>query len=153
MPDQNILAISIFPHDEQYLRDAVHKTIAFDAVQNALDTQDEVSFTAHILPKNYGMLGKFVSINEHHEAEIVENFNNRSSLKAFLWGTESDDVKVVLSKIDKPGKSLVPLNEVMDMSSKMTPVLIADLNLVTGELSNLIMTTTTYYGDVPQPMF
>jgi len=99
------------------------------------------------------MLGKFVTINEHQEAEIVENFSNRSSLKAFLWGTKSDDVKVVLSKIDKPGKSLVPLNEIMDMSSKMTPVLIVDLNLVTGELSNLTMTTTTYYGDVPQPMF
>ena len=153
LPDQNILAISIFPHDEHYLRDAVHKTIASDAVQNALDIKDEVSFTAHILPKNYGMLGKFVTINEHQEAEIVENFSNRSSLKAFLWGTKSDDVKVVLSKIDKPGKSLVPLNEIMDMSSKMTPVLIVDLNLVTGELSNLTMTTTTYYGDVPQPMF
>lgn len=39
----------------------------------------------------------------------------------FLWGTEFDRVKVVFSKIDKPGKKFVPLNEIMDMSAKMTP--------------------------------
>lgn len=151
--DQRILAISIYPHDEPYLCDAVTKAIADDAVRNALNSQGNVSFTAHILPKNYGMLGKFVSINEHHEAEIISNFRNRFSLKGFLWGTESDDVKVVFSKIDKPGKQFVPLAEIMDMSAKMTPVLIVDMNLLTGTLSNLTMAETTHYGDVPQPIF
>jgi len=153
MPAQRILAISIFPHDEPYLRDAVTKTLADGAVRNALDAQGNVSFTAHILPKNYGMLGKFVSINEHHEAEIIRNFRSRLSWKGFLWGTESDDVKVVLSKIEKPGKRLVPLAEIMDMSAKMTPVLIVDLKLPTGALTNLTITDTTHYGDVPQPIF
>lgn len=41
----------------------------------------------------------------------------------------------------------------MDISAKMTPVLIVDLNLPTGALTNLAMTDTTYYGDVPQPIF
>lgn len=153
LSDQRILAISIFPHDEAYLRDAVTKVIADDAVRNALDAQGKVSFTAHVLPANYGMLGKFVSINEHHEAEVIRNFINRSSLRGFLWGSESDDVKIVLSKIDKPGNRFVPLAEIMDMSAKMTPVLIVDLNLPTGTLTNLTMTDTTYYGDVPQPIF
>jgi protein-S-isoprenylcysteine O-methyltransferase Ste14 len=153
IPDQRILAISIFPHDQPYLRDAVTKTLAEDAVRNALDAQGNVSFTAHILPKNYGMLGKFVSVNEHHEAEIIRNFRNRLSWKGFLWGTESDDVKIVLSQIDKPGKRFVPLAEILDMSAKMTPILIVDLNLPTGALTNLTITDTTYYGDVPQPIF
>jgi len=153
LSDQKILAISVFPHDEAYLRDAVTKAIADETVRGALATQGNVSFTAHILPRNYGMLGKFVSINEHHETEILSNFINRPSLKGFLWGTESDDVKIVLSKIDKPGNRFVPLGEIMDMSAKMTPVLIVDLNLPTGALTNLTMTDTTYYGDVPQPIF
>jgi hypothetical protein len=153
LPGQRILAVSIYPHDAPYLRDAVSKALADDAVRGALDAQGKVSFTAHILPKNYGMLGKFVSINEHHEAEIIRNFRNRVSLKGFLWGTDSDDVKVVFSKIDKPGKPFVPLNEIMDMSAKMTPVLIVDLNLPTGVLTDLTMTDTTHYGDVPQPIF
>ena len=153
IPELNTLAISTFPHDEQYLRDAVYKAVAFDAVKKALADHGDVSFTAHILPKNYGMLGKFVSINDHHRAELAENFANRASLREFFWGTESDEVKIVLSKIDKPGRKFVPLNEIMDMSSKMTPVFMADLDLVTGEISNFTLTSTTYYGDVPQPMF
>jgi len=74
-------------------------------------------------------------------------------LREWLWGTETDEVKIVFSKIDKPGKEYVPLKEIMDMSAKMTPVLTADLNVPTGELLNLTMTSTTYYGDVPQPIF
>jgi hypothetical protein len=97
------------------------------------------------------MLGMFAEI--HNKAELAESFRNRSSLKDWLWGTESDEVKVVFSKIDKPGKKFVPLNEIMDMSAKMTPVLVADLNLATGEVINVTMTSTTHYGDVPQPIF
>ena len=60
---------------------------------------------------------------------------------------------LVISKIDKPGKIFVPLNEIMDMSAKMTPVLVAGLNLSTGEVINVTMTSTTHYGDVPLPIF
>jgi protein-S-isoprenylcysteine O-methyltransferase Ste14 len=151
IPDKNIMVISIFPHTEQYLRDVAYKTMAYDSVQKALSEQGNVSFTAHILPSNYGMLGMFAEI--HNKAELAESFRNRSSLKDWLWGTESDEVKVVISKIDKPGKKIVPLNEIMDMSAKMTPVLVADLNLATGEVINVTMTSTTHYGDVPQPIF
>lgn len=38
------------------------------------------------------------------------------------------------------------------MRAKMTPVLIVDLNLPTGALTNLTVTDTTHYGDVPQPI-
>ena len=153
IPDKNIMAISIFPHNENYLQDAVYKTIAFDSVQKALVEQGNVSFTAHILPRNYGMLGMFVEIHDHDRAKLAESFKNRTSLRDWLWGKESDKVKVVFSKIDKPGKKFVPLNEIMDMSAKMTPVLVADINLAIEELINVTMTSTTDYGDVPQPIF
>ena len=153
IPEKNIMAISIFPHTEQYLRDAVYKTIVPDVVQKALSDQGNVSFTAHVLPRNYGMLGKFVEVDAQFRAEFAERFKNRSSIIEWLWGTESDEVKVVISKIDKPDKEFVPLKEIMDMSAKMTPVLHADLNLATGEVINVTMTSTTYYGDVPQPIF
>jgi hypothetical protein len=60
---------------------------------------------------------------------------------------------VVFSKIDKPGKKFVPLNEIMEMSAKMTPVLVADLNLATGEVIDVTLTSTSGYGNVPQPIF
>lgn len=151
IPDKNIMAISIFPHTKRYMRDVVYKTMAYDSVQKALSEQGNVSFTAHIMPSNYGMLGMFAEIN--NKAELAESFRNRSSLKDWAWGTESDKVKVVISKIDKPGKKYVPLNEILDMSAKMTPVLVADLILSTGEVINITRTSTTHFGDVPQPIF
>lgn len=154
IPDKNIMAISIFPHTEQYLRDVVYKTMAYDSVQKALFEQGNVSFTAHIMPSNYGMLGMFSEISKAELSDRRQQLmNNLLNLKDWAWGTESDKVKVVFSKIDKPGKIFVPLNEIMDMSAKMTPVLVADLNLATGEVINVTMTSTTYYGDVPQPIF
>ena len=151
IPEKNIMAISIFPHAESYLRDVVYKAMAYDSVKKALTAQGFVSFTAHILPSNYGMLGMFVEV--HNQAEFEESFRKRSSLRDWFWGTESDKIKVVFSKIDKPGKQFVPLSEIMDMSAKMTPVLVADLNLATGEVFNMTITSTTHYGDVPQPIF
>jgi len=151
LPDKNILAISIFPHDEQYIQDAVHKTLAYDPIQKALSEQGHVSFSVHILPENYGMLGMFVEIP--NMAEVRERFRNRSSFIDFIWGTESDNVKVVFSKIDKPGKPFVSLDEIMDMSAMMTPVLVADINLSTGKVFKIRMTSTTEYGNVPQPIF
>ena len=151
IPEKNIVAISIYPHTVKYLKDAVNKTVDHEAVTNALTAQGNVGFTAHILPDNYGMLGMFVDIL--NEADCIASFRKRSSLRGWLWGTESDKVKVVFSKIDKPDKHFVPLNEIMDMSAKMTPVLVADLNLSTGVVSNMRLSSTTHFGVVPQPIF
>lgn len=151
IPDKNIMAISIFPHAEPYLRDVVDKTMADESVQKALSREGNVSFTAHIMPSNYGMLPMFAEMPD--KAELEESRRKRSSLRERLWGTESDNVKVVFSKIDKPGKKFVPLNEIMEMSAKMTPVLVADLNIVTGEIISVTLTSTSGYGNVPQPIF
>jgi len=113
--DKNILTISIFPHNKKYMRDIVNKSIAHESIHKALAEQGNVSYTAHILPINYGMLGKFSEINAETREIIVESFHNRSSLRDWLWGTETDEVKIVFSKIDKPGKAFVPLNEILDI--------------------------------------
>jgi hypothetical protein len=151
IPAKNILAISIFPHSQTYLRDVVDRTTADETVQKTLSEQGHVSFTAHVLPHNYGMLGMFAEIPD--TASYARSFRMRSSLRSWLWGTESDRVKVVLSKIDKPGETFVPLDEIMDMSAKMTPVLVADVNLAAGEVVKVTPTSTTHFGDVPQPIF
>ncbi len=55
--------------------------------------------------------------------------------------------------IDKPGKETVPLNEVMDMSARMTPVLVADFDVTIGEVFNVTLNSKNQYGITPQPMF
>jgi hypothetical protein len=103
------------------------------------------------MPGNYGMLAHFTEVNR--EKYRKQMLNNKLSIKDRIWGTESDRVKVAFAKIDKPGKESVPLNEIMDMSARMTPVLVADLDLSTGEVFNVILNSKSQYGITPQPMF
>jgi protein-S-isoprenylcysteine O-methyltransferase Ste14 len=35
LPDKHTLAVSIYPHTEQYIRDVIHKTMAYDSVKKA----------------------------------------------------------------------------------------------------------------------
>jgi hypothetical protein len=149
--DKHTLAVSIYPHTEQYLRDVIHKTMASNLVKNALSEKGNVSFISHIMPSNYGMLGHFAEVNREEFRKRM--LNNELSIRDRIWGTESDRVKVAYAKIDKPGKESVPLNEILDMSARMTPVLVADLNLTTGEVFNVILNSKSQYGITPQPMF
>ena len=151
IPDKHTLAISIYPHTEQYLQDVIHKTMAHESVENALFEQGNVSFISHIMPNNYGMLAHFTEINR--EKFTRQMFNSELSFRDRIWGTESDKVKVAFAKTDKPGKEFVPLNEIMDMSVRMIPVLVADLDLTTGEVFNVILNSKNQYGITPQPIF
>ena len=151
IPDKHISAISIYPHTEQYLRDVIHKTIAYDSVKTALAEQGNVSFISHIMPGNYGMLAHFTEVDR--EKFRKQMLNNELSMREQVWGTESDKVKVAFAKIDKPGKESIPLNEIMDMSARMTPVLVADFDLTTGDVFNVILNSKNQYGITPQPMF
>ncbi len=151
LPDKHILAVSIYPHTEQYLRDVIHKTMAYDTVKKALSGQGNVSFISHIMPANYGMLAHFTEIDREKFKKRL--LNNKLSIRERVWGRESDKVKVAFAKVDKPGKESVPLNEIMDMSSRMTPVLVADLDLTTGEVFYVTLNSKSQYGITPQPMF
>jgi hypothetical protein len=151
LPDKHTLAVSVYPHKEQYMRDVIHKTMASNLVKKALSGQGNVSFISHIMPGNYGMLGHFTEVDREKFRKRM--LNNKLSIRDRIWGTESDKVKVAFAKIDKPGKESVPLNEIMDMNSRMTPVLVADLDLTTGEVFNVILNSKSQYGITPQPMF
>jgi hypothetical protein len=151
IPDKHILAISVFPHTEQYLRDVIYKVMADEPINNALSEQGSVSFISHIMPGNYGMLGHFAEVNRQEFRQQM--FQSGLSIRERIWGTDSDQVKVSFARADKPGKVFVPLNEILDMSVRMTPVLVADLNLKSGEVSNVTLISKHHYGITPQPMF
>jgi hypothetical protein len=103
------------------------------------------------MPSNYGMLGHFTEVNRQKFTRQL--FTSDLSIRDRIWGTESDKVKVAFAKIDKPGKEFVPLNEIMDMSVRMIPVLVADLDLTTAEVFNVILNSKSQYGITPQPIF
>ncbi len=151
MPQKNILAISIYPRDPDYLIDVMNKVLDYEPVRRTLSGLGNAGISAHILPHDYGMLGMFADITDR--AGQRERFLKRTSLKQFIWGTESENVKVVFSKISKPNQSFVPVKEIIDMSAKMTPVMVVDLNVDTGKVSHGRKIDTTANGKVPQPIF
>lgn len=151
IPDKRTLAISIYPHTERYLRDVIYKATAHESVENALSDQGNVSFLCHIMPSNYGMLAHFTEVNRQKFSRQL--FSSKLSIRERIWGTESNKVKVAFARTNKPGKEFVPLNEIMDMSVRMVPVLLADLDLTSGEVSNVIQNSKNQYGMTPQPVF
>ncbi|MBT8357794.1 MAG: isoprenylcysteine carboxylmethyltransferase family protein [Desulfobacterales bacterium] len=151
IPDKHTLVISIYPHTEKYLQDVIHKTMAHQTVENTLFEQGNVSFISHIMPSNYGMLAHFTEVNR--QAFTQQMFNSGLSIRERIWGSESDKVKVAFAKIDKPGQEFVPLNEILGMSVRMIPVLVADLDLTTGEVFNVTLNSKNQYGITPQPIF
>jgi protein-S-isoprenylcysteine O-methyltransferase Ste14 len=166
IPNNNLMAISVFPNSEQYLQDVVFRTLASDSVQQILTEEGKASFTAHILPIDYGMVGMFADVGRSHEEHSRFTLSRFMFVPAFMFpflvpdlkdrimGTESDQVKVLFSRIDKPGKKFVPMNEILDMSAKMTPVVIVDLNLATEEILNITVPPRgSFWGDIAMPIF
>lgn len=151
IPAKSTLAIAIFPRPDDYLREVINEVTKDSEVAEILEMQGDVTFTAHVLPRNYGMLGMFIEIEG--ETDHIRRREDRSSIIEWVWGTESDQLKIIFSRIDQPDKKRVPLNEVFDMSSKMTPVIAVDINLDSGKVVRKKVTSTTHYGSVPMPIF
>lgn len=151
LPDKHTVAVSVYPHDKKYIQDIVDRAMEHNTVKKALSGQGNVSFISHIMPKNYGMLGHFTEVDREQFRNRM--LDNRLSIRQRVWGTESDKVKISFARVDKPGRDYVPINEVMDMSARMTPVLVADVDLTTGKVINVILNSKSQYGNTPQPMF
>ena len=97
------------------------------------------------------MLAHFTVVDR--EKYTKQLFNSELSLRDRIWGTESNKVKVAFGKTDKPGKQFVPLHEILDMSVRSIPVLVADFDLTKGEILNVIQNSKHQYGNTPQPVF
>jgi len=151
IPAKNTVAVSIFPRTDDYLSKVVDLVTADHEVATLLAAQGDVTFTAHVLPRNYGMLGMFIEIEG--ETDHIRRSGERSSIVEWVWGTESDQLKVIFSQLDQPNNERVPLADAMNMSVKMTPVVAVDLDLDSGKVVRKKVTSTTYYGDVPMPIF
>lgn len=153
MPEENLLAISVFPKSGNSLREAIKAATTPDAVRGILAREGSVSFTAHVLPMNYGMVDMFADVGrsqEHRnpvEARLLD-------FKSQTMGTESDEVKVVFSRIDKPGGKFVPVDEILGLGTKMTPVLIVDVDLATKEFINItVPPRRSGWGNITMPIF
>jgi len=166
LPENRIMAISIWPTPPDTIHQVVSAALQDQRVRAALDNEPGAAFTAHLLPKDYGMVNMFADVGTDHRMFSKVSARRLASWAGFavpsvdprhknrIMGTPQDNYKVIFSRVDEPGDTQLPVSKVTDLSAKMTPVVIAN---VEGENpvveSVLIPPRRSFWGDITMPMF
>lgn len=166
LPADKIMAIAIWPTPPDRIAQVVAAALEDERVRTALTKESGAAFTAHLLPKDYGMVNMFADVGTDHRMFTKVSVHRLTSWAGFavpsvdpkhknrIMGTPQDHYKVIFSRVDEPGNSRLPVSKLTDLSAKMTPVVIAD---VSGESpaveSVLIPPRRSFWGDITMPMF
>jgi len=162
----NMEVISVYPMTPDAMQHVVALALADSRVEEALHREPYATFVVHILPHNYGMIGMFADVESHHMRPGNIHLSRFKYLagcllpfldvhqRTDLMGSEGREYRLVFSRVDGPGGSPVPPARIFDLSAKMTPVYVADVNSASGHLSETIdPPRRSFWGDVKMPIF
>lgn len=166
LPTNNLMAIAIWPTPPDKIQQVVSVALQDDRVRTALANEPGAAFTAHLLPKDYGMVNMFADVGTDHRMFSKVSVHRLTSWAGFavpsvdphhvnrIMGTPQDDFKVVFSRVDEPGDRQLPVSKVTDLSAKMTPVVIANVGGANPTVESvLIPPRRSFWGDITMPMF
>lgn len=166
LPADRILAIAVWPTPPQKIQQVVSVALADPQVRAALAKEGDAAFTAHLLPRDYGMVSMFADVGINHRMFSKVSVRRLTSLVGFaipsvdprhvnrIMGTPQDNYKVVFSRVDEPGDTTLPVADVTDLSAKMTPVVIANVDGANPVVESvLIPPRRSFWGDIAMPMF
>lgn len=162
----NMEVVSVYPMTSMAMRQLISLALSDPSVQQALRREGNATFVAHVLPHNYGMIGMFADVGTHHMTpgnvrlsrfkylcEWLLPFLD-SHVRTDLMGSNGQKYQVVFSRVDSPSGLPVSLRRLFDLSAKMTPVYIADINATTRQVSRTIdPPRRSFWGDVKMPIF
>src|SRR2546425_6606367 len=162
----NMEVISVYPMTAEAMQHVVALALADSRVEEALHREPYGTFVVHILPHNYGMIGMFADVESHHMRPgniHLSRFNYLAGCllpfldvhqRTDLMGSEGQEYQLVFSRVDGPGGHPVPAGRILDLSAKMTPVYVADVNSASGHVSGTIdPPPRSFWGDVKMPIF
>jgi hypothetical protein len=101
---------------------------------------------SRLSPHRFAYLLSFVfPFFEHHRKDRI-------------MGSLQDNYRVVFSRVDKPGRPTLTIDQVTDATAKMTPVVIADLVAKDQSLQSalkgvVVPPRRSFWGDITMPMF
>ena len=162
----NMEVITVYPMTPKEMRHVVKLTLSDSRVEGALQRERSATFVVHILPHDYGMIGMFADVGSHHmkpgniHLSVFKYLD--SCLIPFLdvhkrtdlMGSEGQEYRLVFSRVDGPDGRPVPLEQIFELSAKMTPVYVADINSNSGQVSETIdPPRRSFWGDVKMPIF
>jgi protein-S-isoprenylcysteine O-methyltransferase Ste14 len=170
LPEDRTMAIAIWPIPGEKIQQVVSAALNDKRVRSALEKEPGAVFTAHILPQDYGMVNMFADVGTNHRMFSRLSPHRFAYLLSFvlpfldhqrkerIMGSPQDNYKVVFSRVDKPGRPALTVEQVTDVTAKMTPVVIADL--VSGgqdpqpALKDVVVPPRrSFWGDITMPMF
>jgi len=166
LPADRTMAIAIWPTPPDTIHQVVSVALQDERVRAALDKEPGAAFTAHLLPKDYGMVNMFADVGTDHRMFSKVSARRLASWLGFavpsvdprhknrIMGTPQDSYKVVFSRVDEPGDTQLPVSKVTDLSAKMTPVVIANVGGASPTVESvLIPPRRSFWGDITMPMF
>jgi len=166
LPADRTMAIAIWPTPPDTIHQVVTTALQDERVRAALDKEPGAAFTAHLLPKDYGMVNMFADVGTDHRMFSKVSARRLASWLGFavpsvdprhknrIMGTPQDDYKVVFSRVDEPGDTQLPVSKVTDLSAKMTPVVIVNVGGQNPTVESvLVPPRRSFWGDITMPMF
>jgi hypothetical protein len=168
IPGTNILAIAGLPQGKDELERLTRLALDESLLRTRLASEGAGSYTAHLLPADYGMLNMFSDLEGKRPTlsarglirfgKILLEFLfpfTAPHLKTDLMGNQRDQYRLVLSRVDGPGKTRLPLSQILEADAKMTAVAVADIDAGNNRITNLILDPPqrSRWGDITMPMF
>jgi protein-S-isoprenylcysteine O-methyltransferase Ste14 len=170
LPEDRTMAIAIWPMPGEKIQQVVSVALNDERVRSALEKEPGAVFTAHILPQDYGMVNMFADVGTDHRMFSRVSSHRFAYLLSFVFpfldrdrkgrimGSPQDKYKVVFSRVDKPGRPVLAVEQVTDVTAKMTPVVIADLasdgqGLAPALKGVVVPPRRSFWGDITMPMF
>lgn len=162
----NIQVVSAYPMSPGRMQQLVSSALRDPLVEDALRREANATFVAHILPRDYGMMGMFADVGPRHMGPAHVRLGNFLYLCRWLlpfldshartktMGSDEEQYRIVFSRVDGPDGAPVAPGHVLDLSSRMTPVYLADLD---GAKQQVARTQPpprrNFWGDVKMPTF
>ena len=162
----NIQVVSVYPMAPSRMQQVVGSALQDPLVEGALRREANATFVAHILPRDYGMMGMFADVGSRHMGPARFRLGSFSYLCRWLlpfldshartktMGSEGEQYRIVFSRVDKPdGMPVVP-GHIFDLSSRMTPVYLADVDGAKQQVARTqLPPRRNFWGDVKMPTF
>jgi hypothetical protein len=163
-PDMAI--VSVYPMTSTATQELAALAVSDPSVEQALRREGQAVFVGHILPHDYGMISMFADTGTRQMAPrniglsrfrylsgwLLPFFD--SHIRKDLMGSDGEEYRVVFSRVDGPKGQPVAESQLFDLSAKMTPVYIADVNAATRQVGRTIdPPRRSFWGDVKKPIF
>jgi protein-S-isoprenylcysteine O-methyltransferase Ste14 len=162
----NLEVVAGYPILEASRRDAARLALQDAEVQKALQREGAATFVAHVLPRNYGMIGMFADVGPRHMTPGDVRLSRLKELGIWLvpfvdantrsriMGSENAEYRIVFSRVDDPRGHPVRPDRIFDLSSKMTAVSVADVKMETKQVVQTITPPRrSFWGEIKMPIF